>query len=181
MEPLGVTANIIAIVDLSAKIASLCVQYSLAVKDAKNDIERLRGEVNSVADVLREVERLLHRPDSAQLSASQKLRDALKDCFTQLIELKKGLDPGKTRKAMSRFGVRALKWPFESKEVDKVVRNLERCKQTVSLALQVDQTALILGIDQNGQGSQTRRGASGYSPVAHIASNFQLRRYAAIV
>ncbi|EON69685.1 hypothetical protein W97_08945 [Coniosporium apollinis CBS 100218] len=148
MEPLGVTANIIAIVDLSAKIASLCVQYPLAVKDAKNDIERLRGEVNSVTDVLRGVERLLYRPDSAQLSASQKLRDALKDCFTQLTELKKGLDPGKTRKAMSRFGVRALKWPFESKEVDKVVRNLERCKQTVSLALQVDQTALILGINQ---------------------------------
>ncbi|KAJ9656035.1 hypothetical protein H2201_008661 [Coniosporium apollinis] len=148
LEVLGVTANIIAIVDLSAKIASLCVQYSLAVKDAKNDIERLRGEVNSVTDVLREVERLLQGPDSARLSASQKLRDALKDCFSQLTELKKRLHPGKTRKAMSRIGVRALKWPFQSKEVDKVVRNLERCKQTVSLALQVDQTVLILGIDQ---------------------------------
>ncbi len=125
---------------LSTKIASLCVQYSSAAKDAKTDIERLRGEIDSVTDVSQEVEQLLHGLDSTRLSASQKLRDALNDCFLQLTELKKKLELGKTRKAMGWVGVRALKWPFQSKEVDKVVRNLERCKQTVSLALQVDQT-----------------------------------------
>jgi hypothetical protein len=41
---------------------------------------------------------------------------------------------------MSRFGFRALKWPFTSKQVDKVVLNLEGYEQTFSLALQVDQT-----------------------------------------
>jgi len=140
MEGLGAAANVIAVVDLCAKVASFCYQYSLAVKDAKNDITRLQGEVKSLRDVLGEVQQLLNGPDGAKLSASQKLLDALKDSFSQLKTLDKTLNPGKTRKAMSRMGVRALKWPFESKEVDKVINGLENCKQTVSLALQVDQT-----------------------------------------
>jgi hypothetical protein len=140
MEGLGVAANVIAVVELSAKIASLCVQYSLAVKHAKTDIERLGGEVNRVTDLLRAVEKLLQRPDNMQLSTSQKLHDALKGCFSQLTQLDTQLDPGKTRKTMSRFGIRALKWPFETKGVEKVINDLERCKQTISLALQVDQT-----------------------------------------
>jgi hypothetical protein len=90
--------------------------------------------------VLGEVQQLLDGPNSAELSASQKLLEALKDGFSQLKTLDERLNPGKTRKAMSRMGVRALKWPFESKEVDKVINGLEKCKQTVSLALQVDQT-----------------------------------------
>jgi hypothetical protein len=140
MDGLGVAANVIAVVELSAKIASLCVQYSLAVKHAKADIERLGEEVNSVTELLRGVQRLLQRPDNPQLSTSQKLCDALKDCFSQLTRLDTKLDPGKTRKTMSRLGIRALKWPFESKGVEKVINDLERCKQTISLALQVDQT-----------------------------------------
>ena len=140
MEGLGVAANVIAVVELSAKIASLCVQYSLAVKHAKADIERLGREVNGVTDLLRAVEKLLQRPDNTQLSTSQKLHDALEGCFSQLTQLDTQLHPGKTRKIMSRFGIRALKWPFESKGVEKVINDLERCKQTISLALQVDQT-----------------------------------------
>ena len=140
MEGLGAAANVIAVVDLCAKVASFCYQYSLAVKDAKNDITRLQGEVKSLRDMLGEVQQLLDGPNSVELSASQKLLEALKDGFSQLKTLDERLNPGKVRKAMSRTGVRALKWPFESKEVDKVINGLEKCKQTVSLALQIDQT-----------------------------------------
>jgi hypothetical protein len=55
MDGLGVAANAIAVVELSTKIASLCVQYSLAVKHAKADIEHLGEEVNSVTELLRGV------------------------------------------------------------------------------------------------------------------------------
>jgi hypothetical protein len=140
MDGLGVAASVIAVVDLSAKIASVCIQYSLAVKHAKADIERLGAEVDSLTKLLRGVEQLLKRPDKTQLAASQTLDDALQDCFSQLTQLSTALDPGKTRKTMSRIGIRALKWPFESKGVAKVINDLERCKQTISLSLQVDQT-----------------------------------------
>jgi hypothetical protein len=137
MDGLSAAANVIAVVDISAKIASLCFQYSVAVKNAKEDIGRLQRKVNDIKDVLGEVQQLLGGRDKTRLSATNKLLDSLKECFLQLEELKTQLE---TRKAMSRFGVRALKWPFTSKEVEKIVASLERYEQTFSLALQADQT-----------------------------------------
>jgi Fungal N-terminal domain of STAND proteins len=140
MDGLSAAANVIAVVDISAKIASLCFQYSVAVKNAKEDIGRLQRKVNDIKDVLGEVQQLLDGRDKTRLSATNKLLDSLKECFLRLEELKTQLEPGKTRKAMSQFGVRALKWPFTSKEVEKIVASLERYEQTFSLALQADQT-----------------------------------------
>ena len=139
MEGLGGAASIIAIIDLSAKVASLCYRYSVDVKDAKVDIERLQREVNRIKNVLKDVQQLLNGPGKDRLSISQKLYHSLNGCFLQLNKLKKELEPGNTRKAMSRFGLRALRWPFKSKEVEKIISHLEGYNQTFCLALQVDQ------------------------------------------
>jgi hypothetical protein len=140
MDGLSGAASIIAVVDLSAKIASRCFQYSVAVKNAKKDIESLQGEVSHIGEVLEEIGELLKGPKEMRLLTLQKLSNSLKECFVQLEELNRQLEPSNTRKAMSRLGVRALKWPFTSKEVKKIISDLERYKQTFSLALLVDQT-----------------------------------------
>jgi hypothetical protein len=70
MDGLGVAANVIAVVELSAKITSVCIQYSLEVKRAKADIERLGGELNSLTKLLWDVGKLLKRPENTQLAAS---------------------------------------------------------------------------------------------------------------
>ena len=140
MEGLGGAASVIAVIELSAKIASACVRYSLAVKHAKDDIDRFRREINSITDLLKDVQRMKERPDHTQLLNSMKLKDALRSCSDQLLELSTTLDPGRRRKVMSSFGVRALKWPFEASGVEKIIQNLERSKQAIALALQVDQT-----------------------------------------
>ena len=139
MDGLSGAASVVAVIDISAKITSLCFQYSVAVKDAKRDIERLQRKVNDIEKILGEIKQLLDGRDKTMLSATRKLSDSLEQCFQQLNKLKTQLEPGKTRKAMSRFGVRALKWPFTSEEVEKVVANLERYEQTYTLALQTDQ------------------------------------------
>jgi len=140
MEGLGAAASIIAVIELSAKVASLCFQYSVAVKHAEKDITRLQKEVKNLTDVLEEVQELLDSSGGASLSTSQKLLEALNDCSSQLQKLDKRLQPDKIHKAMGRLRIRALKWPLESKEVDKIITRLERFKQAFSLALQVDQT-----------------------------------------
>src|ERR1700722_7308998 len=118
MEGLSGAASVIAVVDLSAKVASLCFQYLVAVKDAKEDIKRLQGEVNSIKDVLGGVKQLLDGlDDKMRLLVTQRLSNSLEDCFLQLEAVQKRLEPGGARKAMNRFGVRALKWPFRSKEI----------------------------------------------------------------
>ena len=140
MDGLSGAASVIAIINLSAKITLLCFQYSDAVKDAKKDIEGLQRKVSDIQNILREVRQLLDGPDKPLLSATNKLSDSLKECFLQLQELKTQLKPRKTRKVMSRFGLQALQWPFTSKEVEKLVANLEKYEQTYTLALQADQT-----------------------------------------
>jgi Fungal N-terminal domain of STAND proteins len=138
MEGLGVAASVIAVIELSAKITSVCVQYSRGVKHAAEDIDRLQDEVKSLQDVLQNVKQLLDGPNGARLSASPRLSKEIDGCVSELTTLDQILNPSKSRKAMSRVGFRALKWPFESKAVNEIISRLERCKQLVSLALQVD-------------------------------------------
>ena len=126
-------------IDISVKVASLCSQYSAAVKDATEDVERLRKKVVDIRDVLQEKKRLLDGPDKTWLSATHKLKDSLNECLGRLQELEIQLKPGKTRTAVSRFGRRALKWPFKSKEIEEIIANLEKYEQKFSLSLQTDQ------------------------------------------
>lgn len=84
MAELGLLANVIAVVDLSAKIALICVQYSREVKHAKVNIERFKREVDSVTNLLQDVTTLLEGPGKTSLSTSTKLKDALGECEIQL-------------------------------------------------------------------------------------------------
>ncbi|KAH0562822.1 hypothetical protein GP486_002547 [Trichoglossum hirsutum] len=148
MDGLSAAASVTAIIGISAKIISLCSQYSAAVKDAKKDIDRLQRTVTDVKDVLEEVKRLLDRQDKTRLSTTHKLSDSLKECSRQLQRLEIQLEPGRAHKAISRIGMWALRWPFTSKKVEKTIASLEEYKHTFSLALQVDQTDLVLSVDQ---------------------------------
>jgi len=153
MEPLEAVASVIATVDLSAKVASLLFQYSKDVMHAKDDIERLQRETDSLKNVSESVQQLLRGPYGTRLEASQLLASALSDSQSQLEELDRKLTPGKVRTTMSGrgIGIRALKWPFESKEVRKIAQDLARCTQIISLSLQVDQTyafVFFLGLER---------------------------------
>ncbi|EXM12294.1 hypothetical protein FOTG_19205 [Fusarium oxysporum f. sp. vasinfectum 25433] len=147
MDGLGSAASVIAVIDLSAKVASLCFQYYSAVNNAKTDIERLHGELDRLETILEGARQLLESPNGWCLQSSQRLRDGLSGCSSELItletKLEKKLNPGTTRKVMSRFGVRALKWPFESNDVDGIIWTLEQYRDTLSSALTIDQTSLI--------------------------------------
>lgn len=147
MEGLGAAANVIAVIDLSAKVASLCLQYSRAVKNAKSSIQRLLNELGMLKVTLQGARQLLESPDGGRLQTSQRLRDGLSGCEIQLKELERQLDDtlnvGRWQKKMSRFGCRALKWPFGSKDVNDIIATFERQRNTLSMALIIDQTYVI--------------------------------------
>ena len=140
MDGLSVAANIIAVVELSAKVASLCAQYCSSVKNAKEDITRLQGVVENLNDVFKDCHNLLDGPHGPKLESSQKLRNALKESSSYLNNLASKLELGRGRKSMSRLGIRALQWPFTSKEVDRIISGLRQSKENVALAMQIDQT-----------------------------------------
>ena len=144
MDGVGSAASVVAVIDLSAKVASLCFQYLNEVKNAKSDIERLRGELDSLKIVLEDARRLLPFSNGTRLQTSQRLRDGLNGCSSQLTELQtkleKKLNAGAARKTMSHLGIRALKWPFESKDVNGIITIIERYRDMLSMALTIDQT-----------------------------------------
>ncbi|RYP61640.1 hypothetical protein DL771_010059 [Monosporascus sp. 5C6A] len=151
-EAVGLAASVIAIIELSAKVANLCLEYSNAVRNARDDITCLRTRLEDLGTTLQGIQHLLDGRNNQELAMSRKLVDSLGDCTSELAQLQSRLDPGKARKAMRRFGLRAFKWPFDSKEVSGIVSNLEHYKQTIMLCLQVDQTTLLLDIRQGIEG-----------------------------
>lgn len=86
-------------------------------------------------------QQLIESPRGKRIQTSQGLWDGLTDCSSQLTQLRsqleKKLNPGPARKAMSRIGLRALRWPFESKEIDSI-KNLERYQDALSVGLAVN-------------------------------------------
>jgi hypothetical protein len=140
MDGLSAAGSIIAVIDISAKVASLCFQYSRAVKDAKKDITRLQSKVGDVKGVLEKIQQILNGSDKSRLPTTDALSVPLKQCLDDLQEISADLEPGKARKTMKQLGFRALKWPFTSEGVEKMIARLEKYEQTFSLALQVDQT-----------------------------------------
>jgi hypothetical protein len=138
---MDLAASIIAVIDLSAKVALLCFRYYSAVKNARADIERLQLELESLKTVLEGARQLLEGPDGARLQTSHALRDSLSSCLSRLTEVKTKLEEkSKTQKMMSAFGMRALKWPLETKEVSRIIAALGQCRDTLSAALTIDQT-----------------------------------------
>lgn len=140
MESLSAAASVIALIEISAKITSLCFQYSVSVKNAKKDIECLQGKVSNISNVFEQVQQLLDGRDEMEPDLPGSLKECLLQVEKQLKNLKTQLEPGKTRKAMSQIGVRALKWPFSRKEVEKLVASFESYEQICTLALLTDQT-----------------------------------------
>lgn len=152
MEAFGTAANVLTVIELSTRVASLCLQYSRAVKDARASIESLREELKTLAITLEGAQRLLNGPNGSRLQTSQRLRNRFDSCRTQLEELeenlKRTLNVGRRQNAMSRVGLRALKWPFESKDVNDIIVTLKDHRDELTVALSIDHlyvTAHCLG------------------------------------
>jgi predicted nucleic acid-binding Zn-ribbon protein len=146
MAGIGEAASVIAVIDLSAKVASLCFQYLREVRGAKEEIMSLQEELGNLQDVLKQLKNFPSQPNSAKLSTQPGIKSALGAIEDQLQDLDKKLDIEKSRNPLKRYGLRALKWPFESRSVEKIVAHLEHHKSAIILALQVDQTYTIISL-----------------------------------
>ncbi|KAG7428037.1 Vegetative incompatibility protein HET-E-1 [Fusarium oxysporum f. sp. raphani] len=147
MEGLGVAANVIAVVDISFKLAEWCVQYAHDVKNARKDIEKLQREVVNFQVAVGQVRSLIEGPGGQALQASRQLGSAIEDARSTLEELERKLQPSTGQKAMSRVGWRALKWPFSSKAVEETIQHLARSSDNISFALNTDHVKITQHVD----------------------------------
>src|SRR5579862_897159 len=120
MAGIGEAASVIAVIQISQQVLSLCWKYYSGAKGARTDMGRLCDEVTALSRVLERVQELmLDGPKAARLPASSALVGQIEQCSLELKDLINRLDPGQGRKAMNRLGLRALKWPFTVEDVDK--------------------------------------------------------------
>lgn len=59
----------------------------------------------------------------------------VQQCQRDLVGLVAKLETGQGKNKMKQFGLRALRWPFSSKDVEKLLTIVRRHKATFNLAL----------------------------------------------
>ncbi|GKU15117.1 unnamed protein product [Fusarium langsethiae] len=161
-EALGVASSVIAVLELSEKVFSLCLKYFEKVKNAKNDIQRLRNKICDFLKTAIKLQDLVKGPRGNELKALQHLKSTIEDSRLKLENLEKQLQLSTSRKGMSFFTICAHKWAFESKEVNEIIEDLERCRDTIFSALTIDQTTILQNVNDRTTLNQL--------PIAHGAS-----------
>lgn len=135
MDPLSVTASIIAVLQLSAKVLS----YLNDVKDASNDRADCAVEASSLYSLLLNLRFRLEGGDASQpwyvAVRALAVENGPLDQFKQALETLqvRMTDGGRLKKAGE-----ALMWKFKKEEVAGILARMERLKTLVEIALQMD-------------------------------------------
>ena len=132
MDPLSVTASIIAVLQLSAKVLS----YLNDVKDASKDRAECAMETSSLFSLLVSLRLRLEEGDASKswyvAVRALSVENGPLDQFKQALE---------TLQAKMTDGGRlnnALIWKFKKEEVDAILVRMERLKTLTQIALQMD-------------------------------------------
>lgn len=139
MEPLSGVASVIAVIQLAGVVTQMCRTYIIKVKEAKEDVIRLTQHISALRAVLEGLGKLLQETEGP-VTIPQELSGEVASCFSFLQSIKARVDPDRMRKPMTRWGLRAIRWPLRHSEVDKTVGEIERYKTLFTLALQIGQT-----------------------------------------
>ncbi|KAH7265754.1 hypothetical protein B0J15DRAFT_534068 [Fusarium solani] len=118
----------------------------------------------------------------AVVDLSAKLDSAIKDSSLILEKLAQALEPSTGRKTMSRFGIRALKWPFESK--DNVDHNIALDRLPIAegdIFIWIDHPGSKIifwlnGMAGTGKSTISRTIARSWSKQGDLGASFFFRR-----
>lgn len=135
MDPLSVTASIIAVLQLSAKL----LEYLNDVKDAPKSRTKCAIEMLNLCSLLYKLRDHVDNGDSTQpwYIAVQDLavKNGPLDQFKHALEtLQTKITDGSRLKKVSQ----ALVWKFEKEEISSILAQIERVKSLVQIALQID-------------------------------------------
>ncbi|XP_014551953.1 hypothetical protein COCVIDRAFT_30600 [Bipolaris victoriae FI3] len=135
MDPLSITASIIAVLQLSAKVLG----YLNDVRDAPKDRAKYAIEASNVHNLLTSLRFLLEEKNANvpwyKAVCDLGVQNGPLDQFRQALETlqSKITDGGRLKKV-----VEALVWKFKREEIASILDQIERLKNLVGIALQVD-------------------------------------------
>lgn len=134
-DPLSTTASIVAIIQLS----SVVVEYIRGVRGATMERTRLRREVRACGFILQQLKD--DADDTEEGKAWSETIKALEGTDAPLGRLWVALNVVKAKLEPTtglEKALTCLKWPFNEKEVEKIISAMEREKTLLLLALTND-------------------------------------------
>lgn len=153
MEPLSVTASVIAVLQAAETVMAICCNYRSASVGASWEVTRICDETRNLRHVLRTLEGIADKAETGaktetpHLPALAQLCDpetgSLVQCLDTLSSLEKQLRPpswsGPHGSKRSNL-VHALSWPLKKAETERILKKLEYFKSILNLAVYLDQT-----------------------------------------
>ncbi|KAG8625208.1 hypothetical protein KVT40_006959 [Elsinoe batatas] len=148
MDPLSVTASIIAVLTLSHNV----IQHLSSVQDAPKDFEQCAIEI---ADLVGPLTTLRFRAQQAQAPGSLPwlnemsrltVKGGALDQYVQTLQLLQ--DKVKVGDGVNKVKAH-LVWPFKKKEVESILFQMERLKSLINLALTMDHRQLSEAIQKD--------------------------------
>jgi hypothetical protein len=135
MDPLSATSCVITILQLSSDV----VKYITGVAGATKERTRLREEIIACQTILFRLQD--HYDDADGGTKWGENIKALGGPDAPLYRLGAALDAAKTKleaKSGLKKTLSVLKWPFDEKEVDKLISTIQRENSLLRLALTID-------------------------------------------
>lgn len=154
-EGLALAASVIAVLQITNSVLSVCYDYSAAAKDAPWELSRVVAEMESLRSVLQTLEPLAKEAESSDPSAGTRLLTLTLLCGPQgllqhvLDEVTRLDERLKTPSWSDKFGpkrkafIQALRWPLNKAETKEALVNIGRIKDTFTLALTADEAYVL--------------------------------------
>jgi hypothetical protein len=137
MDPIGLVGTLIAIVEISSKLVSVCYEYRAGVKGARREISRILDEIIALRTLVEGLIDVAEQSDDGVLPSLKAINGPnapLQRCLEELQDLNSALKLNGDRTSRSV----ALLWPLKQKEVEARLAALGRIKATLQLAVGAD-------------------------------------------
>ena len=150
-EGLAVAASVIAVLQITNSVISVCYDYSAAATGTSWELPRLMSELESLRSVLQRLEPLAKQADFSSALTNAKIpifielckpNGPLPLCCREIESLEAVLKTpdwsagfGPKRKAL----VQALRWPLKLKDTEKALKQISKLRELLSFALIADQ------------------------------------------
>lgn len=147
-EAFGIAAGVIAVLQITKSVLSVCNDYSATVRGA-GELSAIQKEMENLLAVLQTLETFVvnvNTSDPARLQTLALLcrpQGLLKACLEEIQRLEEKL---KSPDWMKRFGpkgqafAQSLRWPLKEADTKKQLAIISRFREILQLALDVDQT-----------------------------------------
>jgi len=150
MDPLTITTGVIAILQATSAIISLCYDFKAALKNEPWSLTTTINGLKDLRNVLEKLEELTQNFNMPLSSSNRPIFELLSNsddgplviCERELSFLEKKIRAStysEINGSRSKAILQALRWQFKDKDAKECMDRIERCKTTLSLALSADQ------------------------------------------